>query len=89
MELRIAEDMTSILDYLSRLTQGVNGGDWHNICGKAGELVRRPCHCSRTPDVRLNSGRPRRMRRPDRKRSPATHVTTWLAAPSTLLAIDA
>lgn len=40
MELRIAEDMTSILDYLSRLMQGINNGDWHYVYDKANELAR-------------------------------------------------
>lgn len=40
MELRIAEDMTAILDYLSRVKQGVDGGEWHYVFDKAGELAR-------------------------------------------------
>jgi hypothetical protein len=35
MELGIAEDVTLILDYLSRLVQGVCGGDWHVVHDKA------------------------------------------------------
>lgn len=40
MELRIAEDMTAILDYVSRVKQGVDDGEWHYVFDKAGELAR-------------------------------------------------
>lgn len=40
MELRLAEDMTAILDYVSRVKQGVDGGEWHYVLDKAGELAR-------------------------------------------------
>jgi hypothetical protein len=48
MELRIAEDMTAILDYLSRLIQGVDDGDWHYVYDKAGELA---CAAQRLKDA--------------------------------------
>lgn len=40
METRIAEDMTSILDYVSRVKQGVDTGEWHYVLDKAAELAR-------------------------------------------------
>jgi hypothetical protein len=40
MELRIAEDMTSVLDFVSRVKQGVDEGNWHYVFDKAGELAR-------------------------------------------------
>lgn len=40
MELRIAEDMTSVLDYVSRVKQGVDTGEWHYVLDKAHELAR-------------------------------------------------
>lgn len=40
MELRIAEDMTSILDFLSRLQGAIEDGNWHYAHDKTGQLVR-------------------------------------------------
>lgn len=40
METRIAEDMTSVLDFLSRLQGAIEDGNWHYAHDKAGELVR-------------------------------------------------
>lgn len=40
MELRIAEDMTSVLDFLSRLQGAIDDGNWHYAHDKAGQLVR-------------------------------------------------
>lgn len=40
LELRISEDMVSVLDFLSRVQQGIEGGDWHYVLDKAGELSR-------------------------------------------------
>jgi hypothetical protein len=39
METRIAEDMTSVLDFLSRLQGAINDGNWHYAHDKAGQLV--------------------------------------------------
>jgi hypothetical protein len=40
METRIAEDMTSILDFLSRIQQGLDEGNWHYARDKIYEFVR-------------------------------------------------
>lgn len=40
METRIAEDMTSVLDFLSRLQGAIDDGNWHFAHDKAGQLVR-------------------------------------------------
>jgi hypothetical protein len=39
-ETRIAEDMTSILDFLSRIQQGIEQGNWHYVQDKIPDLVR-------------------------------------------------
>lgn len=40
MELRIAEDMTSVLDFLSRLQGAIEDGNWNYAHEKAGQLAR-------------------------------------------------
>lgn len=40
METRIAEDMTSVLDFLSRLQGAIDDGSWNYAHDKAGGLVR-------------------------------------------------
>jgi hypothetical protein len=40
METRIAEDMTSVLDFLSRLQGAIDDGNWRYAYDKAGQLER-------------------------------------------------
>jgi hypothetical protein len=40
MELRIAEDMTSVLDFLSRLQGAIDDGNWRYAHDKASQLMR-------------------------------------------------
>lgn len=40
MEQRLAEDMTSVLDFVSRLQDAIDAGDWHYLFDKAGQLAR-------------------------------------------------
>lgn len=41
MEQRIAEDMIEILDFVSRVKQGVDSGEWHYVLDKAGEHLKK------------------------------------------------
>lgn len=40
MEQRLAEDMTAVLDYVSRVKQALDAGEWHYLFDKAGQLAR-------------------------------------------------
>jgi hypothetical protein len=54
MELRIAEDMIEILDYVSRVKQGVDGGEWHYVLDKAGELARAAEHLKKAAEYEID-----------------------------------
>jgi hypothetical protein len=40
MEQRLAEDMTSVLDFVSRVQDALDAGNWHYLFDKAGQLAR-------------------------------------------------
>jgi hypothetical protein len=38
-EVRLVEQYVSVLDYLSRCAQAIDGGDWYYLADKAGSLA--------------------------------------------------
>jgi hypothetical protein len=38
-ELRLVEEYVSVLDYVSRCAQAIDGGDWYYLADKAGSLA--------------------------------------------------
>jgi hypothetical protein len=40
-EVRLVEQYVSVLDYLSRCAQAIDGGDWYYLADKAQDLARR------------------------------------------------
>lgn len=76
MELRIAEDMASVLDYVSRVKQGVDGGEWHYVLDKAAELARAAKRLSDAAGYEIEE----RKAKPTQAARPAViiaAVTTW------------
>jgi alpha-D-ribose 1-methylphosphonate 5-triphosphate synthase subunit PhnG len=66
METRIAEDMTSVLDYVSRVKRGIDGGEWHYVLDKAAELARAAQRLSDAAGYEIEERRakPRQAARP-------------------------
>lgn len=69
MELRIAEDMTSVLDFLSRLQGAIDDGNWHYAHDKASQLVRAAQQLEAALGYEV-----------DRKRSEPTARGKWVTA---------
>jgi hypothetical protein len=67
MELRIAEDMTAVLDYVSRVKQGIDGGDWHYVLDKAVGLAKVAQQLADAAGYEIDHRRtkPREAARPD------------------------
>lgn len=76
MELRIAEDMVTVLDYISRVKQGVDGGEWHYVLDKAAELARAAQRLSDAAgyEIEERQAKPRQAARPS---VVTAAVTTW------------
>ena len=76
MELRIAEDMVTVLDYVSRVKQGVDGGEWHYVLDKAAELARAAQRLSDAAgyEIEERQTKPRQAARPAVVKAA---VTTW------------
>lgn len=64
METRIAEDMTSVLDFLSRIRQGLDEGNWHYARDKIYEFVRAAERLGAALDAELGERRPAHRARP-------------------------
>lgn len=65
METRIAEDMTSVLDFLSRIQQGLEQGNWHYVRDKIPDLVRAAERLSAAVNYELEETRAARRARPE------------------------
>lgn len=63
-ETRIAEDMTSVLDFLSRLQQGIDEGNWHYAQDKIPDLVRVATRLRIALNMALKEKQPARQARP-------------------------
>lgn len=65
METRIAEEMTSVLDFLSRIQQGLEQGNWHYVEDKIHHLVRAAERLSAAVGYELEETRAARRARPE------------------------
>jgi hypothetical protein len=64
-ETRIAEDMTGILDFLSRIQQGIEQGNWRYVQDKIPDLVRNAEKLRVAADAALEERHAARKPRPN------------------------
>jgi hypothetical protein len=81
LETRLIEQYVSVLDYVSRCAQAIDGGNWHYLGDKAHALAHAAARLDQVADEALAAARQRRGPRPETVgRGVAVHGRHYRAA---------